>query len=333
MLFSTIHILLLAIAFADPDSEAPANANAPPSPATATTIGGPPPGEGPETTFEIYETLIKKCDDYSWNGTFDDQPDVNKVYLTVAKVGPGAIAEQNLTKFISVFGLKIIADDVVPDEKLIHTANTLANVLDTDMDGSPDDSDLIEALRRFKSTVFIISNTDKIMHLMNTQNEDEGFPLELKFCPFAFDFEEEAKIVPGGKLEDATCSDGSSEGRDRTLAFVLDHLVGRGFDNVVEGASKKKLDKIYQESIDAGTFKPEHTGCPTESDECGKVLFTSWGLSTSLGFDSCWCEEAHALSFCDKKELEKNEPQLFELVSGIFPKAMSVAHRKYEPPA
>lgn len=289
------------------------------------------PAEAEEGPFE---SLIKKCDTWKFpEDNFKAQPDGSKVYLKADKVGDGPFKDQNLTQFATVWGIRIIADEGVDSKKLLHVANAMAKLIDSDADGNPDSDALLEELIEFHSTLFIMKDSDRIMTLMNAQNADEGFPLELKFCPFAFDFEEQGKINPGGGHGDATCEpkEGAEVQNDRTIAFVLDHLMGRGFGAVMGEDREKKLQTIYKESLEAGTFDPENTGCPPESDECGRVMFASWGMSTLLGFDTCWCEQAHALKFCDKKSLVSGEPELVELLSGVFPDIAMMDDSAYNP--
>lgn len=296
--------------------------------------GSPPPGEGAEYDMSPFESLIKRCDGWEFpEEAFEAQPEKEKVYLKVAKTADSPFAEQNLTKFTSVFGIRIIADEDVDDKKIEHVANTLAKVLDADGDGKPDNENLITELLTFHPILFVISNGEKIMSLMNAQEPDQGFPMELKFCPFAFDFEEAGKIVPGGSRGDATCEvdEGAVNKNDRTLAFVLDHLMGRGFGQVLSTEQQERLDKIYKDSLDAGTFEPENTGCPQGSDDCGRVMLASWGLSTLLGFDTCWCENAHALKFCDPESLKKGETELVDLLGELFPDATKADDKPYAP--
>lgn len=288
---------------------------------TNVTEAATPPPDPNEDPFEV---LIKRCDGWKFpEESFVEQSDKTKVYLKVARTADGPFKDQNITKFLSVYGIHIVGDEEVPDNKLEHVGNVMAKVLDRDGDGKPDNQELIDELSNFHPILFLISEADRIMTLMNAQNADEGFPLELKFCPFAFDFEDAKKINPGGGEGDATCDTDEDEEKesenDRTLAFVLDHLMGRGFASVLGEPREEELTRIYKESLDAGTFEPENTGCPPESDECGRVMYASWGLSTLLGFDKCWCEQAQALKFCDADKLKAGEPELVDLLGSLFP--------------
>eukprot|EP01054_Gregarina_sp_Poly1_P002937 Gregarina_sp_Poly_1__2936@NODE_181_length_11831_cov_65_262326_g161_i0_p6_GENE_NODE_181_length_11831_cov_65_262326_g161_i0NODE_181_length_11831_cov_65_262326_g161_i0_p6_ORF_typecomplete_len363_score63_70_NODE_181_length_11831_cov_65_262326_g161_i01261214 len=288
-----------------------------------------------EDDYGPFESLIKKCDGWEFpDDSFSKQPDNDKVYLRIDETSPGPFKDQNITQFASAFGIRVVGDTPVEPNKLQHVANIMAKAIDGDNDGKPDNKEMIEELLNFHPILFVMSDTDKVMELMNAQSADEGFPMELKFCPFAFDFEEAKKINPKGPRGDATCEEEKAKGKennDRTLAFVLDHLMGRGFKKVMGEEKNKRLTEIYQASLEAGTFEPENTGCPPESEECGQVMLASWGLSTLLGFDQCWCEDAHALKFCDAETLKKGEEDLVELLEDIFPNAEEMDNSPYDP--
>eukprot|EP01053_Blabericola_migrator_P009153 Blabericola_migrator_1__9152@NODE_48_length_16467_cov_53_390427_g44_i0_p4_GENE_NODE_48_length_16467_cov_53_390427_g44_i0NODE_48_length_16467_cov_53_390427_g44_i0_p4_ORF_typecomplete_len337_score67_43_NODE_48_length_16467_cov_53_390427_g44_i060067016 len=301
-----------------------------------TTIATEAASAAEDTVEGPYESLIQRCDVYEFpEDSFKKQPLEDKVYLRVDEPEPGPFKAQNITKFASAFGIRVVGDAPVADEKIIHVTNTLAKVLDMNNDGKPDNDAMIQELLNFHPILFIMSSSEKVMEMMNAQDPDDGFPAELKFCPYAFDFEDVSKINPGGPKADATCeepdSDAKASENDRTLAFVLDHLMGRGYEKVMGEERKEKLIKIYEESIDAGTFDPQNTGCPPESESCGHVMLASWGLSTLLGFDECWCKEAHALKFCDAETLKKGEPELVELLETIFPGVEKLDDSEYKP--
>jgi len=62
------------------------------------------------------------------------------------------------SKQIDVFGLAVYATDKVPDEKPLHTAGVLAQYLDNDANGKPDNPLVIAALRKSKGIVFMFDS-------------------------------------------------------------------------------------------------------------------------------------------------------------------------------
>src|SRR6056300_1249999 len=55
-------------------------------------------------------------------------------------------ASSVFTKSVEVFGLRVLATDSVPDIKVLHTANVLAEYLDNDENGSVDQPEVLNKL-------------------------------------------------------------------------------------------------------------------------------------------------------------------------------------------
>ena len=63
--------------------------------------------------------------------------------------------------FIEVFGMYVIATDGAPKDYVIHTANILAQFIDNDEDGIPDDPDVLNYLVKNNVVVPVWSESDK----------------------------------------------------------------------------------------------------------------------------------------------------------------------------
>ena len=61
-------------------------------------------------------------------------------------------AKKIYPKYINVFGIHIFASKKVRDEKLIHAANVMAEYLDNDEDGVPDNKLVVDKLFKKKSS-------------------------------------------------------------------------------------------------------------------------------------------------------------------------------------
>jgi len=60
------------------------------------------------------------------------------------------------TKYVNVYGVNICAREGVENSKIIHAASILAQYLDNDEDGIPDDIDLTDHLYEARaSTIYI----------------------------------------------------------------------------------------------------------------------------------------------------------------------------------
>ena len=76
----------------------------------------------------------------------------------------------NVHKFISVFGVKVIAQSTVCNKNLQFAANILAQMLDGNEDGLPDDKVVITQLQKHKSALLIFSKKGKLDAVPFIQN-------------------------------------------------------------------------------------------------------------------------------------------------------------------
>jgi len=65
-------------------------------------------------------------------------------------------AEENpFTKQVEVFGIYIYATDMVADDKMLHTADVLAQYLDNDEDGTPDNQKVVDEIVKHGGGIFM----------------------------------------------------------------------------------------------------------------------------------------------------------------------------------
>ncbi len=67
-----------------------------------------------------------------------------------------------LPKRVEVFGLYVYGTDAAPDEKLLHAASVLAEYLDSDEDGQPDNQEIVDAMVGKKATMVAAKNSDDL---------------------------------------------------------------------------------------------------------------------------------------------------------------------------
>eukprot|EP01068_Selenidium_serpulae_P007866 Selendium_serpulae@DN4823_c0_g1_i4.p2 len=193
-----------------------------------------------------------RCADYDFpEFAFAAQQDPTKAYFVVDEILKSPFTDVDLTKFTTVFGVRLVAHKAVDDNKLLHMANLVAQFLDNDADGVVDHPAMAEQLVERFATMFLVADQDFTDYLLSA-NEDEGLPLELKYCPFSFDYEEITKIQPNGDVE-VNCPEDLFM-KDRSVAFASDHLVGRGWPKLLVTAEEEmesnpvfqKFDKFYR---------------------------------------------------------------------------------------
>ena len=76
--------------------------------------------------------------------------------------------------FIDVFGVYVIAPEDAPIEKVLHTANVLAQYIDNDEDGVPDDPNVLRGLveNNYLSPVWTGKDKEAFRDYVNTHCED-----------------------------------------------------------------------------------------------------------------------------------------------------------------
>ena len=127
-------------------------------------------------------------------------------------------ASNVFTKYVEVFGLRILATSAVPDAKVLHTANVLAEYLDNDENGSVDQPQVLDKL---------LGNSNEeiaTMVLFASENEEESHENS---------FESLMRILTRTQnlYADEIFENGSiGDDRDATLEEVLHLVTDLGWD-------------------------------------------------------------------------------------------------------
>lgn len=89
-----------------------------------------------------------------------------------------------LDRFVNVFGVYVISHNSIPNEYIMHTANVLAEYIDNDIDGVPDDVNVHEQLINGNYVVPVWTKTlrEKTMDSVRADCEDEiGFAASMYY--------------------------------------------------------------------------------------------------------------------------------------------------------
>jgi hypothetical protein len=204
----------------------------------------------------------------------------------IPETGRLAPFHEHFTRHVTVFGIEVIATPTTPDAKILHAANVLAQYLDNDEDGTPDDPKVVEALT--KEGAFLM--------MFGTEREAERL-----FRRLDFERVERAGFHIGQDLyAEETLPKGpphiKKEGRfDASLEEVL-HLVSQGYAIVYPKAFGFERGSRLSDAMDlsrGGTFRrvpkkyPEsawyHYGDRTCDYSCMAVEYLYWALTTLHG--------------------------------------------------
>jgi len=218
---------------------------------------------------------------------------------------------------IDVFGVMVIGASA-PEEKLMHTAGVLAQYLDNDNDGFPDDPDVAEYLAN-GNFVFPVWTEEVREEFWSTSCGIDKISMVASMY-----------LGPDG---DRWALGGSSQTKswDTNLEEVW-HLVSVGFYNVypeVFGDENSELTRAMDEAR-GGYFNEVPEQYPVEAwfsyyDPAPYAVhvheYFYWAVVTNFGALSPEvipgrCEESkHEWKICSKEELEKKDSTVFDLLN------------------
>ncbi len=219
-------------------------------------------------------------------------------------------AKKIYPKYINVFGIHIFASKKVRDEKLIHAANIMAEYLDNDEDGVPDNQSVVDKLVKKKAALFMSKND-------NQWEKDIG-----KFWNIYGN-----KGIHGQSLYDVETNPGG-KGFDFSLEEVLHLITEHGYAYVYPeelGKPSSLLAKAMDKAR-GGKFKKVPKKYPkgawysyddkTCSYRCMKAEYIYWALTSYLGAQKNRGHKiSHEWKAYTKKKLIKMDPDVVKLLT------------------
>ena len=220
-------------------------------------------------------------------------------------------AKKIYPKYINVFGIHIFASKKVRDEKLIHAANIMAEYLDNNEDGVPDNQLVVDKLVKINATI-LMSFTER-----QWKREHNKF----------MDMYGDKEIHAQSLYDEET--DPDEEGRfDASLEEILHLITEKGYRyaypselgktssllakamDKARGGKFKKVPKNYPKGA---IYTYDDRGC---NYKCMKAEYIYWALTSYLGAQKDRCEEiAHEWKACTRKKLEEMDPDVVKLLS------------------
>ena len=192
---------------------------------------------------------------------------------------PASSLEAAFPKHTQVFGIAIRATNQVPDDKIKHAANIMAEYLDNNDDGLVDNEQVVEQLVARKATLIMARDESEIEALQSSIGSD----------------------VEMDSLQDLYASEtipnGAQQGQfDASLEEVLHLITHVGYANVYPEVFGEKIDSLIADAMDkarGGRFTTIPAQYPsgawyTYDDEtcdysCMVTEYTYWALTSILG--------------------------------------------------
>ncbi len=189
---------------------------------------------------------------------------------------------QIFRKQVDVFGVRVYATAATPDRKVLHAANVLAQYLDNDADGEPDNFAVVDAMRKNKAAMIMFASDQD-----SAEIDLEAFiPIELLDSMVLQDLHGE-ETHPGGATERRF---------DATLEEVLHLITSAGYADTYPDIFGEKPGTAIGQAMDiarGGHFEQVPRRYPqnawyTYYDEtcdygCQITEYIYWALTSILG--------------------------------------------------
>ncbi|KAJ1607722.1 putative signal peptide-containing protein [Cryptosporidium canis] len=245
---------------------------------------------------------------------FASHPRDDRVYVKPSKIPESGFTRAGLTKFTSAFGVHILGDYMVPDDKLSYLTELLASVLDNDQDGLVDatQNTILDTIRSSNAMMVILSgNEESIEKLLDPA---EGLPPEYSCMMFLL--VEQAKNIIRGGPHQKNCPEDLEKVTDRGLGFVVDFISQAAYPVTfsLNEESSMRMENLYNSALGKGWFLPQNI--PVSSGEfcdedCKRLSFQSWLATSILDQDKCSCIKANVFKLCTSEEIRNISPDDF----------------------
>ena len=229
-------------------------------------------------------------------------------------------ASNVFTKHVEVFGLRVLATSTVPDEKVLHTANVLAEYLDNDENGTVDQPEVL--------TKLLGSSNSEIatMVLFASENEQESY--DNYFANLMRVLERTQNLFADEIFENGSQGDD----RDATLEEVLHLVTDLGWDEAFPQVWGERKGSTLADAMDlarGGYFENVPSQYPDgawftydddTSDYATQITeYLYWATTTYLGGQD-WTGRIHSNYTNEWKPytrsmLEQTDPAIVTLMT------------------
>ena len=229
-------------------------------------------------------------------------------------------ASNVFTKYVEVFGLRVLATNSVSDAKVLHTANVLAEYLDNDENGTADQPEVL--------TKLLGSSNSEIatMVLFASENEQESYDDD--FANLMLVLERTQDLFANEIFENGSQGDN----RDATLEEVLHLVTDLGWDEAFPQVWGERKGSTLADAMDlarGGYFEnvpsqyPENAWFTYDDDTSDYATqiteYLYWATTTYLGGQD-WTGRIHSNYTNEWKPytrsmLEQTDPAIVALMT------------------
>ena len=234
------------------------------------------------------------------------------VDLTVRSIPEGKLNpfRKSFRKYVNVFGIHVFATAKTPDAKVLHAATILAEYLDNDEDGQPDNTLVLKALTS-RDAFLMMAATERGLDRIDPEEwQEEGF-----HCG-QFQFGEET--APGRGRFDASL--------EEVLHLITQHGYGNAYPQIFGDHKGTELAKCLDKAR-GGYFRrvprryPKGAWFTYDDRSCGYGCQTQeyiyWALTSLLGAQEAprRCEEiSNEWRLCTPEAVKARDPGIHALL-------------------
>jgi hypothetical protein len=224
---------------------------------------------------------------------------------------------QYFSKHVDVFGVHIFATAATPDDKVLHAAHVLAQYLDNDEDGSPDNAALVTEMTGQPGGASLV--------MFATENDVENSGIFESDLPDRFPMQD--------LFGEETHPEGSSRdgGFDATLEEVLHLVSSKGHSNLYPDIFGEQTGSAIADAMDlarGGQFQGVPASYPSGAwyhyDDttcdypCQVTEYFYWALTSILGAQDYAgrCQDiAVEWELCSRELVQNGDPAVYGLLT------------------
>ena len=231
------------------------------------------------------------------------------------KIGPVpdgklAIFKKQFSQHITVFGIHLFGTPKVPPAKLRHAAVILAEYLDNDEDGKPDNPDVLKTMIERKAFLVMTENERALSRLDHDVFQDAGF--HHGQGQFA------TETNPGGDEFDASLEEVlhliTHEGYAHTYPAVFGEKPGTVLAKCLDRARGGHFRRVPRRYPKDAWFTYDDRSCDYGC-QCTEYLY--WAITSVLGAQDSPRRRrdiGHEWRLFNRELVEEGDPQIYKLI-------------------
>jgi hypothetical protein len=217
------------------------------------------------------------------------------------------------TKQVDVFGVHIYASANTPDDKMLHAAKVLAQYLDNNQDGIPDNQRVVDAMVKRGVTLVMARDEEEMRSFNNNLYTSGPSPYQDLFVgetrPNA-----NARCVFDGTLEEILhpiTDVGYSDAYPGVFGVTPGSEVAKAMD-IARGGHFEKTPKVYPENAWYSYYDKTCTyGCQVTE-------YVYWALTSMLGAQDCpgrFEQIKNEWKLNTREKVKAGDPGIYKLLS------------------